>query len=545
MSVEEKIDILYYEFGFGVKEIAPYTGFSVQKIYPRMPEAYSKSLASGFKWDTDWTYELECQAVELSEKYSYKYAAKKIGCSVFEVVSLLVRLGKTKHRTHEYERRKLPYTCHQKKIVIDLFNDGVHEYYKLGEKSGITRHSTLVEVLKGVGVYKTREEKFQDYNDPLRHMEVVRLHNSGITYREISEIIGVYSPVKCHRIVEESGEKLDTSTFRSSVRKRLLKGDLTVEHRDAYYEMVKAITNSVYRRYKDIIDPCGLRSKEYHIDHTLSIFDGITRYGAPIGFKKVCHPANLRPFYYKDNLYKSVESNYTYDQLNEAIKAWESKHCVVDWNNIIRPGTLARKALDDYHELAASRGLDTFRQALLKVEGTHEEEFITEVANSDKTTREKVKLLYLEFGLSARELCSYLNISAYLLVRYIKEIYPLYVNVSRTRTWEFKWTYLKESVACLLVKTKSYRWIAKLLGCSVFELVYLLLMLKATKHVAGVYEKRIRMFTQHDKAKVLKLYNSGVTEYYALARATRTNYTFVASVLKQAGLFEPRRPPRL
>ena len=97
-----------------------------------------------------------------------------------------------------------------------------------------------------------------------------------------------------------------------------------------YNEKVGALTDRNYRRYKDILDPQGLRSHQWHLDHIFSKSDGF-RYSVDPAL--VAHPANLRIISGSANSSKNFRSEISLEVLLERIKEWDVQHKRV-WEEI-------------------------------------------------------------------------------------------------------------------------------------------------------------------------------------------------------------------
>ena len=84
-----------------------------------------------------------------------------------------------------------------------------------------------------------------------------------------------------------------------------------------YKQKINRLTEISYRRFKHIIDPLNLRSKDYHIDHRYSIIQGF--------FEKIeeyiiSSPFNLEIKTSKENLSKQGKCDISIEELLEKIK---------------------------------------------------------------------------------------------------------------------------------------------------------------------------------------------------------------------------------
>lgn len=84
--------------------------------------------------------------------------------------------------------------------------------------------------------------------------------------------------------------------------------------RKQYTAAVRHQTNLVYKEFKHILDPHGLRSKDWVLDHMYSVFDGFTN-GVPVNV--LCHYSNLKLIKKTDNSSKNCRSDKTLEQLWE------------------------------------------------------------------------------------------------------------------------------------------------------------------------------------------------------------------------------------
>lgn len=93
--------------------------------------------------------------------------------------------------------------------------------------------------------------------------------------------------------------------------------------KDQYNKKVSYLTDRNYRKYKQILDPAGLRSPQWHLDHMFSKSDGFRHQVDPA---VVTHPANLRIISGSANSSKNFRSLITLQVLKEQIEVWEQTH---------------------------------------------------------------------------------------------------------------------------------------------------------------------------------------------------------------------------
>lgn len=84
--------------------------------------------------------------------------------------------------------------------------------------------------------------------------------------------------------------------------------------RKQYTAAVRHRTNVVYKEFKHILDPQGLRSREWVLDHVYSVVDGFTN---EVPINVLCHHSNLKLIKKTDNSSKNCRSNKTLEQLWE------------------------------------------------------------------------------------------------------------------------------------------------------------------------------------------------------------------------------------
>lgn len=328
LTPEKKIRRLYYRYGLGVNEIAKRLNSSEDFVRPRWNfEFISSKLAQGVAWQSEWTLKKEKQAIKFVEELGYKKAAKSLDCPVFEVIYLMAMLNKTRVKLPEYEKRRRIYTCHDRALVLKYHAKG-YAYVLTAEKANVT-HNFVVAVLKENGLYKNKQELAYDFCSPEKEREVVRLYvSAGYTMKEIGEVMGFSVPF-IKGLLDANG--VIGKRERSAMRKHISKKE---DKRLWYYTECKRLTGIIYRRYKHLIDPLGLRCGDHHLDHIMSIYDGYCRYGRVMSFKAIAHPANLRVISKLENLKKNSMSVYDRRQLYAAIKEWEAEYGAVDWQSI-------------------------------------------------------------------------------------------------------------------------------------------------------------------------------------------------------------------
>jgi hypothetical protein len=94
-------------------------------------------------------------------------------------------------------------------------------------------------------------------------------------------------------------------------------------------QLCRKMSEISYNQFKSIVDPKSLRSNEFHIDHRLSILDGISNWVDP---KIIAHPANLCILTQKENLSKSGKSSISLDCLLKDINRFELRYGIFEPN---------------------------------------------------------------------------------------------------------------------------------------------------------------------------------------------------------------------
>jgi len=98
-----------------------------------------------------------------------------------------------------------------------------------------------------------------------------------------------------------------------------------------YQSLTRLLTEFNYRRYIKIIDPGKIRSKEYHLDHILSVRGGYSDAIDPI---ILAHPANLRMIPAKVNMAKGRKCHVYLKELKKNITTWETTHGPVTYDTL-------------------------------------------------------------------------------------------------------------------------------------------------------------------------------------------------------------------
>jgi len=144
-------------------------------------------------------------------------------------------------------------------------------------------------------------------------------HLADLKYTTVSKIL------KHHKALKPKNERQGLIRTREN-----LKAASTVSAM-VYKHCTRVVTNNIYKIYKDILDPKGIRSWDYQLDHCLSVIDGYRKYTAPLSLGILCHPANLKLVTRATNARKQHRSSVTLTQLKKRIRAFEDKHGKVEF----------------------------------------------------------------------------------------------------------------------------------------------------------------------------------------------------------------------
>ena len=90
-----------------------------------------------------------------------------------------------------------------------------------------------------------------------------------------------------------------------------------------YTRKCRHFTNTVYKEYKNIIDPLSMRSREFVLDHIYSIFEG---WKNNVPFDIICHPSNTRIIPKQENSSKISRCDKTLTELYEDCKCFSVKY---------------------------------------------------------------------------------------------------------------------------------------------------------------------------------------------------------------------------
>lgn len=113
-------------------------------------------------------------------------------------------------------------------------------------------------------------------------------------------------------------EKYSDELFRKTVLGKdeyfkIIAEKFTTEFSD-YSKITRELSSKTYNKYKDLIDPNGIRSKEWHLDHKFSVFSGFVNKVSP---EIISHVCNLEMIPASENCSKQSKCSLTLNELIE------------------------------------------------------------------------------------------------------------------------------------------------------------------------------------------------------------------------------------
>lgn len=222
---------------------------------------------------------------------------------------------------------------------------------EVGQRLGIC-HSTVSIIANANGFGSGKKDVIRANKNILEKYkkEITRMYvKQGMSFKEIADslntrwqLVGTY--IKSLGIKRSQKEQNQLCTISrtqngNDPRQRVLREQdvLKVGHRfknfREYAKAVRKATSYVYYFWKNIVDPRLKRSKDFHLDHQLSIFEGYYEYDAtknkyvarrsPVPIVVMAHPANLKIMPGITNAKKCSSSHHTLEQLLRKIKQFE------------------------------------------------------------------------------------------------------------------------------------------------------------------------------------------------------------------------------
>lgn len=151
--------------------------------------------------------------------------------------------------------------------------------------------------------------------DDLQQNKILALYDSGMSANKISKIMECSDSVILKFL---QSKNIDTKDYGRGKPKQAVpwKG---------FRKTCRSLTYRIYRIYKHLIDPdCDTKKyPEYHVDHKLSISNGID---LGLTVFDLAHPVNLQLLTSLDNTRKYNKSSWTKRDLLSSIKSWNKVH---------------------------------------------------------------------------------------------------------------------------------------------------------------------------------------------------------------------------
>jgi len=160
----------------------------------------------------------------------------------------------------------------------------------------------------------------------------------GVSHSKIERMLkeheALRSKVEQRKLMVEQGKHRSRQQIRVSIREKI-RLDLSKLSYDEYKRTVYKLTRSVMGLYAEFIPNAEKWSRQYHVDHMLSVFSGyfkwsdiqqtLIRRKKPVPLEELCHPANLNVVYYKANIKKGSGSTFSRRSLQHRIKLINSR----------------------------------------------------------------------------------------------------------------------------------------------------------------------------------------------------------------------------
>jgi len=218
------------------------------------------------------------------------------------------------------------------KISIEQMKYAKKEYEKskremsdIAKELGVTVENILYTAKRDKWKLRAKKKWIlrSELNDYKRLYEV-----KGWPITQIAILHGISSTAMRNWAIKENWRirSISESKLRASVIKRKSKGIQERQYSEfkLYCKQVHAETMRNYKKYKNIIDKDNKRSRDFHIDHALSKYDGFFKYKNPVPVEIVAHPCNLRLITQNENNKKSKNSSINKSKLLDKIKKFKT-----------------------------------------------------------------------------------------------------------------------------------------------------------------------------------------------------------------------------
>lgn len=192
---------------------------------------------------------------------------------------------------------------------------------KIG-KTGLAKHL----VKSGVHTTSTRF----NYDD-VDWQTVKRKYLKGASLKALSEELGAPTDVFARHMRMRFPNLVRDCAQQHRARaeqkwKTLARKGLTKERRLRYEQDARYLSTLMFKKWSHVVDPNGLKSKGYHVDHMLSVRDACLAFSRPLRLTLVCHPANLQMLTPASNRSKNGKSAVSLAELKRRIRAFEDTY---------------------------------------------------------------------------------------------------------------------------------------------------------------------------------------------------------------------------
>ena len=236
----------------------------------------------------------------------------KVSCN--KIIDLLrengVEVNLSKIRTKQFSDK-------QRVDIIKRYNKGINGETTVDiAKDYDCSYATIRKVLISEGVFNPNTGPPNKIHfSPEQIDDIIEKHSQNISANAIAKIFGCCDG-KILSVLREHG--INTSGYGRGERTTFISDTGTVR-------TCRALSRRMYREHKDFINPKSLKisKRGYHVDHTLSIAEGLA-----IGLTALdlAHPCNLQILSAFDNESKSFKSHISKQDLLNSIKSWNRKY---------------------------------------------------------------------------------------------------------------------------------------------------------------------------------------------------------------------------
>ena len=224
---------------------------------------------------------------------------------------------------------------------------------QIAEHTGIPR-PRITTVLKNLGLARNPERagqverSLQIYADPEVQTEILHLyghrhfpcwliaHALNVGERTVIKFLKASVGIRSNKEAQVAYAKRTgrPTTYLPHARAIHRHANATFTSFDDYTHAARRLTDVLRMDYERLVDPEGLRSYFWHMDHQFSIYLGYFRYSAkrgkfvprrkPIPLQVLCHPANLKVISASENAIKGTRAAIRYGKLLRRIEEFDS-----------------------------------------------------------------------------------------------------------------------------------------------------------------------------------------------------------------------------